>query len=91
MIGTLQIRYFYSDVSCGNPPEVENAKILNKMIRYLPGDTVRYECLKNLDLFGNVEVTCLNGNWSEPPQCQGRASSFPSPDFRDYIGDQICG
>lgn len=89
------IRYtsfsFYSDNSCGSPPIVENATIRNKMTRYLSGDTVRYECIKSLDLFGDVEVTCLNGNWTDPPQCKGRVScSPPHPHFRVYIRDTLC-
>lgn len=68
---------------------MENATIRNKMTRYLSGDTVRYECVKSLDLFGEVEVTCLNGNWTNPPQCKGRVSSPPHPRVRGCISDEL--
>ncbi|XP_053769404.1 complement factor H isoform X4 [Desmodus rotundus] len=74
------------DNSCGSPPIVENAIIRNKMTQYLSGDTVRYECVKSLDLFGEVEVTCLNGNWTNPPQCKeskGKCGPPPTIDNGD--------
>uniref|UniRef100_M3YL48 Sushi domain-containing protein n=1 Tax=Mustela putorius furo TaxID=9669 RepID=M3YL48_MUSPF len=58
-----------SDISCENPPKVENAIILDEKPRYLPGETARYECTEPFELFGEVEVTCLDGYWSQPPQC----------------------
>ncbi|XP_032707027.1 complement factor H-related protein 5-like, partial [Lontra canadensis] len=57
------------DISCENPPKVENAIILNEKARYLPGQTAHYKCIKPFELFGEVEVTCFNGYWSQPPQC----------------------
>lgn len=65
---------FCSDTSCGSPPAVENAFVQNNMARYSSGDTVRYACKNSLDLFGNAEVSCLNGTWTDPPQCKGRVS-----------------
>ncbi|XP_014649596.1 PREDICTED: complement factor H-like [Ceratotherium simum simum] len=81
------------DVSCEKPPKVENAVILSVMPRYPPGERVRYECNKPFDLFGEIEVTCLNGTWTDPPQCKdskgkcgppppidnGDITSFPLP------------
>ncbi|XP_058389712.1 complement factor H isoform X2 [Diceros bicornis minor] len=83
------------DVSCGKPPNVENAVIPNGMSRYPPGERVRYECNKPFDLFGEIEVTCLNGTWTDPPQCKdskgkcgppppidnGDITSFPLPAY----------
>ncbi|XP_044123729.1 complement factor H-like isoform X2 [Neovison vison] len=74
------------DISCENPPKVENAFILDEKPRYLPGQSVRYECTKPFELFGDVEVRCLNGNWSQPPQCaepSGKCVSPPSVDNGD--------
>ncbi|XP_022364363.1 complement factor H-like [Enhydra lutris kenyoni] len=74
------------DISCENPPKVENAIILNEKPRYLPGQTARYECIKPFELFGEVEVTCFNGYWSQPPQCaepSGKCVSPPSIDNGD--------
>ncbi|XP_035872124.1 complement factor H isoform X7 [Phyllostomus discolor] len=74
------------DNSCGSPPVVKNATIQNRMTWYQSGDRVRYECLKPLDLFGDVEVTCLNGNWTDPPQCKeskGKCGRPPAIDNGD--------
>jgi hypothetical protein len=70
---------FYSDVSCVNPPQVENAIIHNQKSRYQSGERARYESIGNYDLFGEIEVICLNGIWTEPPQCKGRVSYSPCP------------
>ncbi|XP_010844236.1 PREDICTED: complement factor H-like [Bison bison bison] len=67
------------DVSCVNPPQVENAIIHNQKSRYQSGERARYECIGNYDLFGEIEVICLNGIWTEPPQCKGRVSYSPCP------------
>lgn len=74
------------DVSCVNPPSVENAALQNPKPRYQSGERVRYECLKPYDLFGDVEVTCLNGTWTKPPQCkdsQGKCGPPPPIDNGD--------
>ncbi|XP_045838409.1 complement factor H isoform X3 [Meles meles] len=74
------------DISCKNPPKVQNAIILNEKPIYLPGQTARYECINRFELFGEAEVTCFNGNWSQPPQCaepSGKCMSPPSIDNGD--------
>ncbi|XP_068842208.1 complement factor H-like isoform X2 [Capricornis sumatraensis] len=58
------------DVSCVNPPQVENAIIQNQKSRYQSGERARYECIGNYDLFGEIDVVCLNGTWTKPPQCK---------------------
>ncbi|KAK7805472.1 hypothetical protein U0070_019011 [Myodes glareolus] len=59
------------DNSCGNPPHVENAVILTSpMTKYPPDSRVRYECNKHFEIFGEVEVMCQNGIWTEPPKCK---------------------
>jgi len=83
------------DISCENPPKVKNAIILNEKPSYRPGQSARYECIKPFDLFGDVEVICLNGTWTQPPQCadskgkcgppppidNGDITSFPSSTY----------
>ena len=73
-------------MSCESPPKVKNAIVLNERSRYLPGWSVHYECIKPFDLFGEAEVTCLNGTWTNPPQCGGKVSYF-SLNFKEYIKD----
>ncbi|KAK7805474.1 hypothetical protein U0070_019013 [Myodes glareolus] len=63
--------FFSLDKSCGNPPHVENAVILTSpMTKYPPGSRVRYECNKSFVLFGEEEVMCQNGIWTDPPKCK---------------------
>lgn len=74
------------DVSCGNPPQVENAIIHNQKSKYQSEERARYECIGNYDLFGEMEVVCLNGTWTEPPQCkdsQGKCGPPPPIDNGD--------
>ncbi|XP_008266937.2 complement factor H [Oryctolagus cuniculus] len=68
------------DVSCVNPPSVNNAIIISrKMARYPSGEKVRYECKQPFDIFGEVEVMCLNGTWTEPPQCKDSTGKCGPP------------
>ena len=76
---------FYSDVSCVNPPQVENAIIHNQKSKYQSGERARYECIGNYDLFGEIEVVCLNGTWTKTPQCKGRVSYSPCPPSLENI------
>ncbi|XP_070458507.1 complement factor H-like isoform X7 [Equus przewalskii] len=83
------------DVSCKKPPEVKNAITSNHMSRYPSGERVRYECIKPFYPFGEIYVTCLNGIWTDPPQCKdprgkcgppppidnGDITTFPSPAY----------
>ncbi|XP_010589400.1 complement factor H-related protein 1-like [Loxodonta africana] len=71
-----------ADISCGNPPEVKNANIISEQkTRYPPGERVRYECNKPYSLYGEVEVMCLRGTWTEPPECKDSEGKcgFPPP------------
>ncbi|XP_059533629.1 complement factor H-like isoform X1 [Myotis daubentonii] len=79
------------DVSCGSPPTVQNAFIPNQKSRYRHGDTARYECRQPLGLFGKAVVTCLSGNWTDPPECKeptgqcGRPPAIDNGDVTTYI------
>lgn len=60
-----------------NPPTVENAIIISpKMARYPTGHKVRYECNSPFEIFGEVEVMCQNGTWTEAPRCKGTVPYF---------------
>uniref|UniRef100_H0WJU6 Complement factor H n=1 Tax=Otolemur garnettii TaxID=30611 RepID=H0WJU6_OTOGA len=68
------------DISCVNPPTVENAKITTRQkSRYPNGERVHYECNEPFDMFGEVEVVCLNGTWTEPPQCKDSKGKCKTP------------
>ncbi|XP_073904852.1 complement factor H-related protein 1-like isoform X3 [Castor canadensis] len=66
--------------SCVNPPQVKNATIVSRqMDKYPPGEKVRYECNQPFEIFGEVEVMCLNGTWTEPPQCKDSTGKCGPP------------
>uniref|UniRef100_A0ABK0KZJ3 Complement factor H n=1 Tax=Rattus norvegicus TaxID=10116 RepID=A0ABK0KZJ3_RAT len=68
------------DNSCVNPPHVPNATILTRhKTKYPSGDKVRYDCNKPFELFGEVEVMCQNGIWTEPPKCKDSTGKCGPP------------
>ncbi|KAM4862138.1 complement factor H-like [Thomomys bottae] len=68
------------DNSCVDPPRVGNATMVSKqMDKYPSGERVRYECNEPFELFGEVEVMCLNGTWTEPPQCKDSTGKCRTP------------
>ncbi|XP_024206509.2 complement factor H-related protein 1 isoform X1 [Pan troglodytes] len=69
-----------TDASCVNPPTVQNAHILSRqMSKYPSGERVRYQCRSPYEMFGDEEVMCLNGYWTEPPQCKDSTGECGPP------------
>uniref|UniRef100_A0A2K6GFY6 Sushi domain-containing protein n=1 Tax=Propithecus coquereli TaxID=379532 RepID=A0A2K6GFY6_PROCO len=59
-----------SQGKCGTPPAIDNGKITSFPLRaYAPGSSVQYRCRNLYVLQGNRQITCRNGQWSEPPKC----------------------
>ncbi|NP_001366240.1 complement factor H-related protein 1 isoform 7 precursor [Homo sapiens] len=59
---------------------IQNAHILSRqMSKYPSGERVRYECRSPYEMFGDEEVMCLNGNWTEPPQCKDSTGKCGPP------------
>ncbi|XP_032128450.1 complement factor H-related protein 1-like [Sapajus apella] len=68
------------DSSCVNPPTVQNASMRERQKnRYSSGDRVHYECWRPYEMFGDAEVICVNGNWTEPPQCKDSTGKCGPP------------
>ncbi|XP_063095938.1 complement factor H [Cavia porcellus] len=68
------------DISCVNPPIVKNATIISdQMAKYPPGERVQYQCNKQFEMFGDAEVMCLNGTWTEPPLCKDSTGKCGPP------------
>ncbi|CAM5161509.1 unnamed protein product [Natator depressus] len=66
------------DVTCGAPPEVTNATIVNNEEgRYLPGARVQYKCQEGFESMGLNDVICEDGEWSQPPTCQDVTCGAP--------------
>ncbi|XP_059533638.1 complement factor H-related protein 1-like [Myotis daubentonii] len=71
------------DLSCGSPPPVQNAFIPNQKPRYQHGDIAHYQCRHPFGLFGNPVVTCLSGNWTDPPECKESSGQCGPPPVID--------
>ncbi|XP_076797402.1 complement factor H-like isoform X3 [Arvicanthis niloticus] len=68
------------DNSCVDPPHVSDSIIVTRSkAKYPSGDRVRYECNKPFELFGEMEVMCQNGIWTEPPQCKDSTGKCGPP------------
>ncbi|XP_020827377.1 complement factor H-like isoform X2 [Phascolarctos cinereus] len=78
-----------TDNSCGFPPQIENAEIIDFIkARYQPGDTVSYKCVPPLKIYGKPDVVCINKTWSELPQCKeevGKCGPPPSINNGDIL------
>ncbi|XP_072868035.1 complement factor H-related protein 1-like [Chlorocebus sabaeus] len=74
------LRCIRVNTSCVNPPTVQNAHIVSRqMSKYASGERVRYECRNSYEMFGDEEVMCVNGNWTEPPQCKDSTGKCGTP------------
>uniref|UniRef100_A0A2I3LQI3 Complement factor H related 5 n=1 Tax=Papio anubis TaxID=9555 RepID=A0A2I3LQI3_PAPAN len=52
---------------CGPPPPIDNGDITSFPLSvYAPGSSVEYQCQDLYKLEGNNQITCRNGQWSEP-------------------------
>ncbi|XP_030429776.1 complement factor H-like [Gopherus evgoodei] len=59
------------DATCGDPPAVANAEILDhRDRRYWPAERVQYKCHEGFESHGPNDVTCINKEWSQPPTCE---------------------
>nr|XP_020139917.1 complement factor H-related protein 2-like isoform X1 [Microcebus murinus] len=55
---------------CGSPPAIDNGDITSFPLQvHAPGSSVEYQCQTLYVLQGNKQITCRNGQWSEPPKC----------------------
>ncbi|KAM6217297.1 complement factor H-related protein 5-like [Rhynchocyon petersi] len=55
---------------CGPPPSIANGDITSfPLPQYHPGSTVKYICQSFYELQGSTDITCTDGQWSEPPNC----------------------
>ncbi|XP_070257385.1 sushi, von Willebrand factor type A, EGF and pentraxin domain-containing protein 1-like [Myotis yumanensis] len=67
---------------CGRPPAIDNGDVTTYPLAvYPPGSSVEYQCQAFYELEGNRRITCLDGQWSEPPKCL--AMTCPSPPSYD--------
>ena len=74
---------FYKPVTCGSPPSVQNAAVLNFSDKTFSAlDTVDYSCNEGFQMEGNTKISCLiSGQWSTSPKCMLAQSSTVHPLF----------
>ncbi|CAM5161529.1 unnamed protein product [Natator depressus] len=66
------------DVTCGDPPAVANAEIIDhRHRRYWPAERVQYQCHEGFESHGPNDVTCINREWSQPPTCEDMTCGPP--------------
>ncbi|XP_035169379.1 complement factor H-related protein 1 isoform X4 [Oxyura jamaicensis] len=55
---------------CGPPPDIENGDILSfPLPEYDQGQSVKYKCASFYILEGPEQITCTDGQWTNPPIC----------------------
>ncbi|XP_066857538.1 complement factor H-related protein 5-like isoform X3 [Anser cygnoides] len=55
---------------CGPPPDIENGDILSFQLKQYPqGATLKYKCARFYILKGPEQITCTDGQWTNPPVC----------------------
>ncbi|XP_028629588.1 complement factor H-like isoform X1 [Grammomys surdaster] len=55
---------------CGPPPAIDNGDITSFPLPvYAPLSSVEYKCQSFYKMQGSKNITCRNGEWSEPPKC----------------------
>ncbi|XP_018767612.3 complement factor H [Serinus canaria] len=68
------------DVRCDPPVEIAGGSIDGiRKSKYMPGESVKYQCWKNFKMTGASTVECKNGTWTELPTCKGEAGRCGTP------------
>uniref|UniRef100_A0A4W2EAT7 Sushi domain-containing protein n=1 Tax=Bos indicus x Bos taurus TaxID=30522 RepID=A0A4W2EAT7_BOBOX len=58
---------------CGPPPPIDNGDITSLLqSAYPPGMSIEYHCQAYYVLWGNRNIVCQNGEWSQQPKCLGK-------------------
>ncbi|NWS99822.1 CFAH factor, partial [Mionectes macconnelli] len=69
---------FCKVASCGPAPEIHNGHVASTpQESYLHGAKVHYQCESNFQMTGENFVTCINGEWSQEPECRGTTCKPP--------------
>ncbi|XP_076403687.1 complement factor H-related protein 2 isoform X3 [Peromyscus maniculatus bairdii] len=55
---------------CGPPPPIDNGDITSfPLPQYPPSSSIEYQCQSLYKMEGSKNITCRNGEWSDPPKC----------------------
>ncbi|XP_069497594.1 complement factor H-like isoform X2 [Ambystoma mexicanum] len=75
-------------IACGAAPPVQHAAIVGpQKERYTSGERVTYKCQQGYTFENQSHVTCLDGQWTDPPVCEATAcSAAPQVENADIVG-----
>nr|XP_013816650.1 PREDICTED: complement factor H [Apteryx mantelli mantelli] len=65
--------------SCPPPPQLPGAQQIAVERNYKNGSKIMFSCLKNFQLDGVNEITCVHGKWQSPPRCIEKPCLPPQP------------
>ncbi|XP_074894993.1 complement factor H-like isoform X1 [Buteo buteo] len=65
--------------TCPPPPQLPGAQQITVGRSYKHGSKIAFSCLKNFQLIGVNEITCIEGKWQSPPYCVERPCLPPQP------------
>uniref|UniRef100_A0A663EIV5 Complement factor H n=1 Tax=Aquila chrysaetos chrysaetos TaxID=223781 RepID=A0A663EIV5_AQUCH len=65
--------------TCPPPPQLPGAQQITVGRNYKHGSKIAFSCLKNFQLIGVNEITCIEGKWQSPPYCVERPCLPPQP------------
>uniref|UniRef100_F1MW79 Sushi domain-containing protein n=1 Tax=Bos taurus TaxID=9913 RepID=F1MW79_BOVIN len=55
--------------TCGDIPDLDHADIKPSVPPYHHGDSVEFSCREAFTMIGPRFITCISGEWTQPPQC----------------------
>uniref|UniRef100_A0A4W2FA61 Complement factor H n=1 Tax=Bos indicus x Bos taurus TaxID=30522 RepID=A0A4W2FA61_BOBOX len=55
--------------TCGNIPDLDHGDVKPSVPPYHHGDLVEFSCREAFTMIGPRFITCISGEWTQPPQC----------------------
>ncbi|XDB58368.1 hypothetical protein AB1E18_011781 [Capra hircus] len=55
--------------TCGDIPDLDHGDIKPSVPPYHHGDSVEFSCREAFTMIGPRFITCISGEWTQPPQC----------------------
>uniref|UniRef100_E1BFN5 Sushi domain-containing protein n=1 Tax=Bos taurus TaxID=9913 RepID=E1BFN5_BOVIN len=66
--------------TCGDIPDLDHADIKPSVPPYHHGDSVEFSCREAFTMIGPRFITCISGEWTQPPQCiEAQKQPCPPP------------
>ncbi|KAB0343690.1 hypothetical protein FD754_020616 [Muntiacus muntjak] len=58
--------------TCGDIPDLDHGDVKPSVPPYQHGDSVEFSCREAFTMIGPRFITCISGEWTQPPQCIGQ-------------------